>query len=192
MKNLKNRLRLNHLAYPLLILMALGVGYAFGQHQDQWSAALLNKPVEDRESFCQMEWIIGDFQSAFVSAYCDSMQQATADRSAWRNCRSQYAKWLETRGLSDTPQSRESFRQQSPTAPNYDPAALAQSLTRWLEKLESNNPAPMVIRDLLRVHQELGQQADYRQLLSWAQQRFPEHSFADRLSARTEAAPGER
>jgi hypothetical protein len=147
----------------LLALLACAGGYSIGRHQMEWQSTLSSPPAEDRDSFCQVEWMIADFQNRFVSAHCDSMMEAFAARS--RN----------TAHGSDA-QPAASAKNQYP-ASSHNQAALAETIARQLEKLEQGNPAPLLLRDLLRLNKQLGREEEYQRLLSKARRNYPDNLF---------------
>lgn len=178
MERLHKQESTRRLLIPLLALLALGAGYGFGRQHQNWHSAITNPPSEDRDSFCRMEWIIDDFHGAFRSNYFDWMRQAVAEKSAWLEYQRRYEAWLQANRIARSAEAWEGFQKEHGPAPPYEPKKWAAWLDRQLEKLESGDPAPILIRDLLRLRHEMGDLDEVDRLLTRAQRRHPEHFFA--------------
>jgi hypothetical protein len=174
----------------LLALLMIAIGYALGRVHSDWQSVLANPRAEDRESFCQLDWMIGDFHAGYLATYFDLMGEFIAEKAEWRRYHDRYEAWIKMHHLQNTPEAWEQFQEEHQPLPSYDPAALAALLTRQLEKLESGSPAPVLIRNLLFLRQELGQVEEHQRLLSWAWRRYPDYSWTQEITSATPSHNG--
>jgi hypothetical protein len=107
-----------------------------------------NKPAsEDRGSFCELDWIIEDFENAFISAYFDLMMAVTAERAKHGSHMKLYADWLRSTGASASAESQKAFEQECGPMPMFDPGSVSKHLEETLAKLQTSQLHELLVRD---------------------------------------------
>jgi hypothetical protein len=172
-----------------LAVLLIGAGY-MGRARLEVGNVQMTSQAEERDSFCQLDWIIEDFQTEFLGAYSDLVRQFITEKSDWNDFKGEYHAWMKAGDRPDTPGAWDTFQREHQPAPDYDPFTWVTRFQETLAKLERSSPSPFLMVHLLRLHEHLGQREEYERLLAVFERHYPEHPIVAAARAR-ESSNGE-